>query len=98
MDDGTLDYREKDHCAFTLVINNFTLQEANILSRTLKKNFGIPSTIQNPLCRGKRHPRLYIGAQGRERFLTLIQSYIRECFAYKLPQNRVSPSETDSAP
>ena len=98
MDDGTLDYRKKDHCAFTLMINNFTLEEAALLSKVLQENFGVVGTIQNPLCRGKRHPRLYIGASGRERFITLIEPYIRQCFAYKLPQNRISPSETDSIP
>lgn len=98
MDDGTLDYREKDHCAFSLTVNCFTLEEVKLLSWALKNNFGIISTIQNPLCRGKRYPKLYIGAQGRERFLNLIKPHIHECFAYKLPQSRVSPSETDSAP
>lgn len=98
MDDGHLDYREKYHCSFNLMINSFTLDEAAMLSKVLKKNFGVIATIQNPLCRGKRHPRLYIGVSGRERFLTLIQPYIHQCFAYKLPQNRISPSETDSVP
>lgn len=98
MEDGTLDYREKDHCAFSLSVNCFTITEVKLLSLTLRKNFGIISTVQNPLCRGKRYPRLYIGARGRERFLNLIQPYIHKCFAYKLPQNRVSPSETDSIP
>lgn len=98
MDDGTLDYRKKDHCAFSLTINCFTVQEGKLLSKALQKNFGIISTVQNPLCRGKRYPKLYIGARGREKFLTLITPYVHECFAYKLPHNRVSPSETDSVP
>lgn len=98
MDDGTLDYRTKDHCAFSLTVNCFTVQEVTFLCSVLKKYFGIISTVQNPLCRGKRYPKLYIGARGREKFLKLVQPYIHECFAYKLPQNRVSPSETDSVP
>ena len=98
MEDGTLDFRKKDHCAFSLTINCFTLDESELLSRALKNNFGIISTVQNPICRGKRYPKLYIGAKGRERFLNLIQPYIHKCFDYKLPQNRVSPSETDSVP
>ena len=98
MDDGTLDYRIKDHCAFSLTVNCFTVQEVELLTSVLKKNFGIISTVQNTLCRGKKYPKLYIGARGRERFLKFVQPYIHECFAYKLPQNRVSPSETDSVP
>lgn len=98
MDDGTLDYRQKDHCAFSLTTNCFTKQEVALLSNALWKNFRIVSTVQTPLCRGIRYPKLYIGARGREGFLDLILPYIHECFAYKLPQNRVSPSETDSDP
>lgn len=98
MDDGTLDYRAKDHCALSLTVNCFTVQEVELLSRTLEENFGIISTVQTPLCRGKRYPKLYIGARGRERLLELITPYIHKCFAYKLPQNRVSPSETKSVP
>jgi len=98
MDDGTLDYRVKDHCAFSLTVNCFNNGEVELLSNALKKNFGILSTIQNPLCRGKRYPKLYIGARGREKFLKFVQPHIHKCFAYKLPQNRVSPSETDSVP
>ena len=98
MEDGTLDYREKDHCAFSLTVNCFTVKEVKLLSLVLENNFGIVSTVQNPLCRGKRYPKLYIGARGRERFLNLIEPYVHKCFVYKLPQNRVSPSETNSAP
>jgi hypothetical protein len=85
MDDGTLDWRPKDHFAFSLSINCFSLREANLLSITLEKNFQIFSTAQNPLCRGKRYPKLYIGKKGRKKFLSTIQPYILECFNHKIP-------------
>lgn len=85
MDDGTLDWRPKDHFAFSLTINCFSVEESQKLSQALLKNFNIYSSIQNPLCRGKRYPKLYIGKHGRENFLNLIQPYIIDCFKYKLP-------------
>lgn len=85
MDDGTLDWRPKDHFAFSLTINCFSVEESQKLSQALLKNFSIYSSIQNPLCRGKRYPKLYIGKNGRETFLNLIQPYIIGCFNYKLP-------------
>lgn len=84
--------------AFILSVDNFQLNEVKLLMLTLKKNFGIESSIQTPSSRGKRYPKLYIGAKGREKFLNLITPCIHKCFEYKLPQNRVSPSETDSLP
>ena len=88
MDDGTLDYRPKDHCAFHLCTNCFTKEDTSKLIDVLKNNFGIVSSLHYTLCRGKRHCRIYIGAQGRDRFIELITPYILDCFKYKLPQYR----------
>ena len=97
MDDGTLDYRVKDHCAFHFCTNCFTKEETQRLIDVLYSNFGIITSMHYTLCRGKRHARIYIGAKGRERFIKLISPYILDCFKYKLPQHRtnyVHPSET----
>jgi len=93
MDDGTLDYRFKDHCAFHLCTNGFSLEESKRLADVLDKNFGISATVHYTLCRGKRHARIYIGAKGRGRFIKLVMPFIINCFKYKLPQFR-HPSET----
>lgn len=93
MDDGTLDWRLHDHFAFSLTVNCFSVREVKKLQKTLYDNFGIIASVQNPLCRGKRYPKLYIGKNGRMRFLSLIQPYMHECFAYKLPP-LTNPSET----
>jgi len=85
MDDGTLDFRPKDHFAFSLTVNCFSIGETRKLSQVLLDNFGIISSVQNPLCRGKRYPKLYIGKNGREKFLKLIRPFILGCFRYKLP-------------
>ena len=101
MDDGTLDYREKDHCAFHLCTNCFTKVEVRKLIDVLDSNFGIKSSLHYTLCRGKRHARIYIGARGRERFIELINPFVLNCFKYKLPTlylapQRLDPSGSDS--
>lgn len=94
MDDGTLDYRVKDHCAFHLCTNCFSKKEAYTLVDVLSENFGVFASVHYTLCRGKRHSRVYIGAKGRDRFIKLINPYILKCFRYKLPQYRRKSSET----
>lgn len=97
MDDGTLDYRPKDHCAFHLCTNCFTKDETQRLIDVLYSNFGVMASMHYTLCRGKRHTRVYIGAKGRNRFIELITPYILDCFKYKLPNYRTNytyPSET----
>lgn len=93
MDDGTLDYRFKDHCAFHLCTNCFTRDDAKKLIKALNDNFGIVSTLHYTLCRGKRHSRIYIGSKGRDKFINLVSPFVLNCFKYKLPQFR-HPSET----
>jgi len=85
MDDGRLDYRPKSHYAYSFSTDSFTIEEVEILKDILQKNFGIASSIQNPICRGKRYPKLYIGKEGRDIFTETINQFILPCFAYKLP-------------
>ncbi len=85
MDDGTLDYRVKDHCAFHLCTNCFTKKETQRLIDVLYSNFGVISSLHYTLCRGKRHARIYIGSKGRDKFIKLVTPFILDCFKYKLP-------------
>ena len=85
MDDGTLDYRPKDHFAFYLATHCFSVKDTYQLVKTLRENFGVESTVFNNLIRGKRYSRIYIGTKGRERFLHLVKPYILNCFWHKLP-------------
>ena len=85
MDDGTLDYRPKDHFAFYLMTHCFSVKDTYQLVKTLRKNFGIESTVFNNLIRGKRYSRIYIGTKGRERFIKVVRPYILDCFKHKLP-------------
>ena len=87
MDDGTLDYRLHSHYSFTLSTDAFNIAEVELLQDTLLKNFGIESSIQTPSSRGKKYTKLYVGKNGREKFLQIIQPYILKCFAYKMPSN-----------
>lgn len=95
MDDGTLDYRPKDHCAFHLCTNCFSKEDTKILIDTLNENFGIVASLHYTLCRGKRHSRIYIGTKGRDRFIKLISPHILNCFKYKLPKYRMNPQRLD---
>jgi len=85
MDDGTLDWRPKNHYAFCLNTHCFSLKGVNKLVETLVINFDVKAAVYNNLIRGKRYPRIIIGQKGRDRFLTLIKPYIINCFNYKLP-------------
>lgn len=85
MDDGSLDYRPKDHYNFSLTTNAFSVGENYLLVDMLRENFGINATVQTPLCRGKRYPEIYIGVAGREKFLSLVKPYILDCFSRKVP-------------
>ena len=91
LDDGSLDFREKDHYAYTLHTNCFSLEETRLLQAVFEENFGITPTIQTPLCRGIRYPRLYFGSKSRDRFYQIISPYRFKCFVNKFPRN---PSET----
>ncbi|MBU3964142.1 hypothetical protein KJ562_00155 [Patescibacteria group bacterium] len=85
MDDGSLDWRVRDHYAFTLCTDCFSLEDVSLLKETLLRNFGIEASVNNALCRSIRYPRIYIGAKGRDKFLFLIRPYILDCFSHKLP-------------
>ena len=94
MEDGTLDWRIKDHYAYRLVTNCFSIDENQTLVSVLKKNFGIDATVQTTLIRGKRYPRIHIGRKGRDAFLRCVEPHIIGCFRYKLPPSITKPSET----
>lgn len=93
MDDGSLDFRPKDHCSFMLHTDSFSKEDVLTLAEVLKRNFGIDTKVYSLLSRETRYPKIYIGSKGRERFLELVEPYILSCFRYKLPP--VDPSETE---
>lgn len=89
MDDGTLDYRVKDHYAFRIASYSFSEKENELLAKTLHQNFGVMATVQQSKMRNKVYHRLHIGKQGRDRFLSIIAPYMRLCFAHKLPPLKI---------
>ena len=91
MDDGSLDFRPKDHYNFSFCTNAFSVKENKLLVEALKKNFGIESNIHTPLCREKRYPEIYIGAEGRDKFFNLIFPNVVSCFSKRLPQFALTP-------
>ena len=91
MDDGTLDYREKDHYAFRLTTHSFTPSDNQRLVDVLRGNFGVDATVQSTLIRGKRYPRIHIGVAGRDQFYNLVHLHILHCFKHKLPPLYLTP-------
>lgn len=94
MDDGTLDWRVKDHYAYRLTTNCFSVEDNERLVAALKKNFNVHATTQTTLIRGKRYPRIHIGAKGRNEFKKLVEPFMLSCFRHKLPPIILNPSET----
>lgn len=94
MDDGALDYRIHSHYAFSLSTDSFTIEEVRRLQNVIEMQFGILSSIQTPSSRGTRYVKLYIGKDGRDKFLQIIKPHMLTCFAYKLPP-QLDPSETE---
>lgn len=88
MDDGTLDYRPGYHCSFLISTHSFSDYGVKKLVEVLGKNFGIKASMYKDIIRGISYPRIYIGAEGRNRFIKSISPYILKCFQYKLPQYR----------
>lgn len=93
MDDGSLDFRPKDHYSFMLHTDSFSEEDTLLLAEVLKKNFGIDVKVYALLSRETRYQKIYIGSKGRNRFLELVKPYILSCFKYKLPP--IDPSETE---
>ena len=99
MDDGTLDYRVKDHYAFRIATYSFSKKENELLAETLSKNFGVAATVQQSKMRDKIYYRLHIGEEGRDKFVNIVAPYIHlhSCFEHKLPPRemiKLNPSET----
>jgi len=95
MDDGTIDYRPKDHYAFRIASYSFSRKENELLCNALKINFGIVATVQQSKMRNKVYYRIYIGEKGRDKFLHLIKPHIQSCLSHKLPPNNLTPQRLD---
>ncbi len=86
MDDGNIDFRHKYHYSYVISTNCFSFNDVKFLAEILLRNFSLKARVHATTCRMKKYPRLYIGSEGREKFLSLIKPYILPCFQYKLPK------------
>ena len=91
MDDGSLDYRVKYHYSFSFSTDSFSEPDVRLLQELLFEKFGVKSNIQMVLCRGKKYTRLYVGKEGRDNFLSIVEPHILSCFDYKLPKLYLTP-------
>ena len=87
-DDGTLDYRYHYHANSLIATHCFTYDECKLLSKVLKKNFGVDARVCRCLMRGKLYFRLYITSKSMPRFMDTIEPFIHKEFNYKLVKYR----------
>ena len=83
MDDGTLDFRELNHCNVMIATYGFTFDECKLLIEVLKDNFGLKASVTKCTMRGKVYPRLYIWSKSTEKFLDLVSPYMLPCMSHK---------------
>lgn len=83
MDDGTLDFRELNHCNIMIATYSFTFEECKLLVGVLAENFGIKASVTKCTMRGKVYPRLYIWSKDTTEFLNLVDPFIHPCMSYK---------------
>lgn len=80
MDDGNVRKEKEKIYGYYLNTQSFNLSENRILIQALKSNFGINSMIM------KNHGkyRIYVGAEGREKFFQLIKDLVVKSMKYKI--------------
>ena len=80
MDDGNIRKVKEKIYGYYLNTQSFNLNENQILIQALKSNFGINSMIM------KNHGkyRIYIGAEGKEKFSRLIKDLVVKSMQYKI--------------
>jgi len=86
MDDGNIDFRHKYHYSYIISTNCFSFTDVKFLTKILLQNFFLKTKVHTTTCRMKKYPRLYVGLEGREKFVSLVKPYILPCFKYKLPK------------
>lgn len=83
-DDGTLDYRKKDHYNALFATHCFSFSDCGLLAETLRENFALDVRVYKCRMRRKLRFRLYIASSSMERFMGLVRPYILPCFSYKV--------------
>lgn len=83
-DDGTLDYRSKDHYNSLFATHCFSFDECKLLADALITNFDIDARVYKCRMRGKLRFRIYIASRSMNRFMNFIKPHINPCFAYKI--------------
>lgn len=87
-DDGHYFRRDR---AFSLYLGTVSREEAAIASDTIRKNFGIASTILDKKSKGFV---LYFPSREREKVILLLSKYRVPCMAYKIPALPLGPVTT----
>ena len=83
MDDGSPSYTNYNNlCGFTLATMCFSDRELNLIQTFFKEKFGINTTLY-------KNRSVYIKADSREKFLSLISGYIPKCMEYKISRKKI---------
>ncbi len=83
-DDGSLDYRSKYHFNSVFATHCFSFNECKLLVKTLEQNFGLDVRVSKCTMRGFLRYKLYVTSGSMERFIQIIEPFVRSCFAYKI--------------
>lgn len=84
MDDGTLDRRSKYHWNAMFATYCFPYQDCLLLTKAVRRNFGIEMSVCRCQMRGKMYYRLYVPARSMTLFVETVRPYMHENYAYKI--------------
>lgn len=83
-DDGTLDYRKKDHYNSLFATHCFSFSDCVLLANALRENFALDARVYRCQMRGKLRFRIYIVSGSTGRFMSLVRPYVLPCFSHKV--------------
>lgn len=83
-DDGTLDRRFKYHWNVRIATYCFPPEDCALLSKIVRLNFGIETSVCRCQMRGKLYYQLYVLSKSMDRFIETVKPYMHSDYAYKI--------------
>ena len=83
-DDGTLDRRSKYHWNARLATYCFPYEDCVLLSKAVRQNLGIETSVCRCQMRKKMYYQLYVPSKSMNLFIETVKPYIHPDYAYKI--------------
>ena len=83
-DDGNLDKRPKYHWNARIATYCFPYEDCVLLSKVVKNNFGIETSVCRCQMRGKVYYQLYVLSKSMDSFIKTVTPYIHPDYKYKI--------------